>query len=190
MKNARLFSVVTGCAALILGGAILGCGSSNNNPLPQVPQDTAALAGTCEDTCNTLVTCAELPDDAVQDNLTVCQDNCNAPTAADTSVRDCSIQCDTTLACDAYMDCLCNCGLDEVCDHTGACEDTCGKLVGCAGLPDDAVQDNLTVCQDNCNAPAAADTSVRDCSIQCDTTLACDAYMDCLCNCGLDEVCG
>jgi hypothetical protein len=115
MRNARLFSMVTGCAVLILGFAILGCGSNNNKNLPQVPEDVASITDTCEDACNTLVSCAELPIDLVDDNLTVCNDNCNAPISGDEDLRDCAIQCDTALPCDAYMDCLCNCGLDEVC---------------------------------------------------------------------------
>ncbi len=115
MKKANLLCLVLCCATLILGLSILGCGNEGDGLITTDGDEAAILANACGETCNTLVSCAELPDDAVDDNLQTCNDSCFSPPREDIEMRDCSLECDLTLECGLYMLCLCNCGLDEVC---------------------------------------------------------------------------
>jgi len=192
MKRSRRFFLFLGSGILVLSGALAGCGGSNNNvPVATQVEDLAALADECSDTCNNLVACAGLPAEVAEANLAVCNANCNSPAAEDVPVRECSNACDETADCATYMECLCDCGLDEVCPVSLAstCSDTCSALMNCVDLPPEAVEQNIAVCNANCNSPAAEDVPVRECSNACDETADCSTYMECLCDCGLDEVC-
>jgi len=191
MKKASLCSLVFCCAALALGVAILGCGNEGNQLITTEGDEAAVLANACGDACNTMVSCMELPDDAVDESVQSCNDNCFSPPQADLEIRNCSISCDITQECGMYEACLCDCGLEEFClaSIPGDCNDACTTMVSCMGLSDDVVEESVQSCNDNCNAPPAEDLAVRDCSLDCDRTADCGTYTQCLCGCGLEEFC-
>jgi len=116
MQRAGLFSLLAGCTALVLGFAVLGCGGSSDTRQQQELLDLAALAGVCTDTCNTITSCVPWFSQAEQDELLdECQQHCSDPADEDVETRDCVIDCELSLSCEDYFDCLCGCGMDGLC---------------------------------------------------------------------------
>jgi len=193
-------SLLAGCAALLLGLTILGCGGSDPTlPAQGGPQDQANLAGQCTDACTLLMTHAKIPDAEVAANMAECEANCNQPaTEQDAAVRDCSLACDANLPADDYLDCQCACGLTAVCDLPSVgdyCTDTCTTLMTCVEEVTDMIEDGqmeaqIALCMDDCSEPGEAeDVAIRDCAIGCDMTAGCADYLDCMCTCGLAGMC-
>ena len=74
------------------------------------------------------------------------------------------------------------CGSDDD-DGDGAnnsCADLCGKGVGCGIMDSDSVEVCITVCE---NYPEG---NAKNCALDCDLSVGCDAYADCLYYCDAD----
>ena len=80
MRKTSLISFLAVCAVLVLNFSILGCGDSNNIPAPAEIQDLASVyAGRCTDTCTTIMVCAQISEEKLEENISICEGHCTEP---------------------------------------------------------------------------------------------------------------
>jgi len=117
MRKGKGFTAVMGCAVLVAGLAILGCGNTNSTDGDGSTDLTSLLDITCIDTCSMAISCiAEqaledwgfpLPAGIEEKDYDKCMGMCTDPaenSLGDEAMRDCGINCETSTDCNTYFD--------------------------------------------------------------------------------------
>jgi len=125
MKIDELIMTLLVAILVSFGMALTGCGDSAQDAL-----DSYATGVSCGDACTKYMNCSKtagpawlivmLEDAGIyQEAYEGCMEECVDPYPVDEPIRDCALSCDLAADCNAYYDCVCNCGVEV---YEGQCE--------------------------------------------------------------------